>query len=372
MLSQNFSLFANQLEIPTIEFSPSIIVLFSTLDRTEILPFLNHLKSSFPQARFMGCSSAGDISNGTVQDNSVEVLCLKAEKGSIALFHDSISSENSYEAASKMSKMTIKEDLSHLFILSEGLNVNGSDLAKGFRDGLPLKISVTGGLAGDGSKFQSTWVLDKEGIPRSNQLSALAFYGKWEVGFGSMGGWDSFGVERQVTKSKNNILYEIDNKPALDLYKSYLGERQIDLPSSGLLFPLSMRVSGDDPPVVRTILSVNEEDKSLIFAGEIPENSYVKLMKANIDRLIDGAENAALVTRKSIKENPELAILISCFGRRLVLKQLVEEEVETVNQTLSPRTSVGFYSYGELAPFAKGLRCELHNQTMTITTFREL
>jgi hypothetical protein len=201
----------------------------------------------------------------------------------------------------------------------------------------------------------------------------LGFYGdNLKVGFSSRGGWDSFGIDRLVTRSNNNVLYELDGKPALETYKSFLGDKAKDLPSSGLLFPLSMRNEKDAIPVVRTILGINEDKQSLTFAGNIPEGSYVRLMKANIDRLIDGAENSAKNTSKSLKETPELAILISCVGRRLVLKQLVEEEVEVVREVIGDEACItGFYSYGEIAPFGEHSPCELHNQTMTITTLTE-
>jgi hypothetical protein len=189
-----------------------------------------------------------------------------------------------------------------------------------------------------------------------------------------LGGWDSFGIERSVTKSKGNILYEIDNLPALELYKSFLGEKAKELPASGLLFPLSMRKEENEVPVVRTILAVNEEEQSLTFAGDIPEGSYVKLMKANIDRLINGAEKAAEISvNPLLNAQADLAILISCVGRKLVLKQMVEEEVEAVQEAIGDHALItGFYSYGEMAPFLNDTKCELHNQTMTVTTFKEI
>ncbi|NRA92567.1 MAG: FIST C-terminal domain-containing protein, partial [Psychroserpens sp.] len=184
--------------------------------------------------------------------------------------------------------------------------------------------------------------------------------------------WDSFGIERLVTKSKKNVLYELDGLPALELYKSFLGDEADNLPSSGLLFPLSMRSNETEKPVVRTILGINEEDQSLTFAGNIPKGSYVRLMKANIDRLIGGAEASAKALNKTTDESSELAILISCVGRRLVLKQLVEEEIEVVREVIGDKPQItGFYSYGEIAPFGAFSPCELHNQTMTITTLSE-
>jgi hypothetical protein len=125
--------------------------------------------------------------------------------------------------------------------------------------------------------------------------------------------------------------------------------------------------------VVRTILAVSEADQSMTFAGDVPEGSYAQLMKANFDRLIDGAVGAARASQRSLTgTSPDLAILISCVGRKLVLKQRIEEEVEGVRDVVGEHTVLtGFYSYGEISPFAAGASCELHNQTMTITTFRE-
>jgi hypothetical protein len=193
------------------------------------------------------------------------------------------------------------------------------------------------------------------------------------VGFGSLGGWDPFGPERLVTRSKGNILYEMDGRSALDLYKTYLGEHAQGLPATGLLFPLCLRTSERPTPFVRTILGIDEEERSMTFAGDVPEGAYARLMKANFDRLIDGATGAARTSMEALgSSSPDLAILISCVGRKLVLKQRVEEEVEGVREVLGERPALtGFYSYGEISPFGPRTHCELHNQTMTITTFSE-
>jgi hypothetical protein len=192
------------------------------------------------------------------------------------------------------------------------------------------------------------------------------------VGFGSLGGWDPFGPERLVTRSKGNVLFELDTRPALGLYKQYLGEHADGLPATGLLFPLSVRVKPGAIPVVRTILAVDEKQQSMTFAGDVTEGAYARLTKASVDRLVDGAIGAARASRPEGGLAPELAILISCVGRKLVLKQRIEEEVEGVREILGAQATItGFYSYGEIAPFLLGERSELHNQTMTVTTFAE-
>jgi hypothetical protein len=168
-----------------------------------------------------------------------------------------------------------------------------------------------------------------------------------------------------ITRSEGNVLYEIDNEPALALYKRYLGDQAAELPASALLFPLTISSEQPDyPPLVRTVLSINEADQSMTFAGDLPQGRTTRLMKANFDRIITAAEEAAEYSIHPHSElPPQAALLVSCVGRKLVLGQRVEDEVEAVGQTLGEQaTLMGFYSYGELAP---------HNQTMTITTFAE-
>jgi hypothetical protein len=265
------------------------------------------------------------------------------------------------------------DELAHVFVLSDGLKVNGSDLVCGLAEQISEKVTITGGLAGDGDRFGETFVLC-DGAPEKDVIAVLGLYGnRLRTGFGSLGGWDPFGPERIITRSDGNVLHELDGHSALELYKKYLGEHAKGLPATGLLFPLSLRTRTSENGVVRTILSVDEKKQTMTFAGNVPEGAYARMMKANFDRLIDGAVGAAQTSRQAIGDNaPDLAILISCVGRKLVLKQRIEEEVEGVRDILGDRAVMaGFYSYGEISPFAPGAKCELHNQTMTVTTLVE-
>lgn len=339
------------------------------IDKSELLKTLSALYSD---AIIIGCSTAGEISDVMVKDYSVALSAILMEK--VEIRKESVvldDMKDSYKAGQDIANKLKAKDLSHMLILSDGLNVNGADLVSGLKSILPT-TSITGGLAADGGNFEKTFVIDMDQM-KDKTIVGLGFYGnQLNVGYSSKGGWDSFGIERLVTKSDKNILYELDGKPALQLYKSFLGEEAANLPSSGLMFPLSMRENELSQPVVRTILAIDEEAQSLTFAGNIMQGSYVRLMKANTDRLIDGAENSAVSAVGVMKQESELAILISCVGRRLVLKQLIEEEVEAVRHIIGPNSKItGFYSYGEIAPHSELSPCELHNQTMTITTLAE-
>jgi hypothetical protein len=356
-----------------LDFTPNLILMFVSPIFKFKRELLDLLLERFPDAHILGCSTAGEISDIEVSDDSISLTAIAFEKTTLHSTCTHFNSmTNSKETGEKLINLLPKKGLRHVLVLSDGLNVNGADLVAGMVNALPEGVSITGGLAGDGPNFKKTFVVSNRGIS-DYKLAAVGFYGEdLKIGFGSQGGWDSFGLERAVTKSEANILYELDGKPALELYKSFLGVAAANLPSSGLLFPLRVREGKDIEPVVRTILAINEEDQSLTFAGNIPQGSYVRLMKANIDRLINGAEESAEISSTILKQDASLSILISCVGRRLVLKQLVEEEVEVVKDVLGDNTVItGFYSYGEIAPFGEFSSSQLHNQTMTITSFSE-
>lgn len=359
-------------DLSIIDINPNLFLLFVSPEFNGKREVVNFLRKTYPKATLVGCSTAGEISDVTVKDNSISLTAIQLEKVTLKkVFVEVKDMDCSFDAGKNIAGQLINDQLKHVIVLSDGLNVNGADLVSGLKSKLQ-NISITGGLAADGANFSKTFVINDNDIS-DKVIIGLGFYGEdLRVGYSSKGGWDSFGIERLVTKSHKNILYELDGLPALEIYKSFLGDQAKNLPGSGLLFPLSMRDNENSKPVVRTILAINEKDQSLTFAGNIPQDSYVRLMKANIDRLIDGAQDSAIAANKIIKNTSELAILISCVGRRLVLNQMVEEEVEVVRDVIGEKPCItGFYSYGEIAPFGEFSPCELHNQTMTITTLSE-
>ena len=343
----------------------------AALQHSETLPWLRH---RYPEAVLFGCSTAGEIRGTRVLDETVVATAIEFDRTRIHTAFAAIShAAQSLETGARLAQAISHEGLRHAFVLSDGLNVNGSDLVRGISGGMPPDVTVTGGLSGDGARFGNTYVIRGERA-ESGLTAILGFYGPTlSVGYGSLGGWDPFGPERLITRSSGSVLYELDGRSALKLYKQYLGDHASGLPATGLRFPLSLRMNEGDAPIVRTILSVNEQDQSMTFAGDIPEGACARMMKANYDRLLAGAMGAARVSQQGNPAcEPQLAILISCFGRKLVLKQRIEEEVEGVRNVLGPHPEItGFYSYGEISPFTPSARCELHNQTMTITTLAE-
>lgn len=334
---------------------------------------LGDLRQAYPEAHFVGGSTAGEIRGTHVQDGTVVSTAVQFARTHVQeVATDLRPGESSQDAGRRLAQGLSKDGLRHVFVIADGQHVNGSELVRGMVGPLPAGVAITGGLAGDGAEFHGTLTVTDDGAA-ADRLVAIGLYGPaLQVGYGSLGGWDAFGPLRKVTRSHGNVLYELDGQPALALYKRYLGEHAAGLPATGLLFPLAVAMPGG-AELTRTILAVDEAKQSLTFAGDVPEGAVARLMKANFDRLVDGAHGAAEGSRLSLgRDEPELAILISCVGRKLVLRQRVEEELEAVRDVLGDGAALaGFYSYGEICPTAPQAGCELHNQTMTITTLRE-
>ena len=358
--------------LPVITSKNLLVLIFGHSQFLEQHNVFAQLQQQYPQAIFMGCSSAGEILDKHIYDHSLVISLVQLEKARLRIEYANINTAaDSRPLACILADRLNAADLKGIFVLSDGLNINGSELAAGFNDRLSNSVVVTGGLAGDGERFAQTWVL-KNGKPQRNLIAALGFYGDIHIGHGSQGGWKPFGPAREVTRSEHNVLYELAGTPALALYKTYLGEMASGLPATGLRFPLALSQANDNNELVRTILAIDEAAQSLIFAGDVPVGSQAQLMRANLDQLLEGAEEAALMCDAET-DDPILAIAISCVGRRMVMGADAEEEVEAVLDNLPPSTTqIGFYSYGEISPANKDKgHCHLHNQTMTITTFYE-
>ncbi len=351
---------------------PNLLFLFFSSNLDESKTALDEVIKIFSDVTVVGCSTAGEIQDIELRDNSVALLALNMEKTEVktasAVITDGL---DSYEAAKKAGEILKADDLKAVFVLSPGVQVNGTDVVTGLESAVGSSVTIFGGLAGDGVAFEKTYTL-LNGNLSNNEIVVVGFYGDdFQVKTGSEGGWSPFGPARRVTKSEKNVLFELDGKPALDLYETYLGDKAKDLPASGLLYPFAiLNEDNSQTGMIRTILDVDKENKSLVLAGDLPDNKLVCLMHADTDELIAGAEKAA-VEAKADQANDHAAILVSCVGRKLVMAEDVAEEIEVVKETLGESTAIaGFYSYGEICPVI-GSKTELHNQTMTIAHFYE-
>ena len=330
------------------------------------------LRRAFPTSILLGCSTSGQLVDGTILDAGLVALVARFDHTRLRLARTDVSgTADSCAAGARLAAQLPHEGLVGVLLLSDGIVVNGSDLVRGLAAGLPAGVPVSGGLASDHARFASSWVLAGTELG-PGLLAAVGLYGdRLRVTLGCQGGWGTFGPARAVTRSEGNRLYELDGRRALTLYKSYLGVYADELPGSALRFPLAVQTDDRPEYVVRTVLAVDEADQSMTFAGDMPTGATVQLMRASHDMLIDGAMAAA--TQCVAGERPlasSLALAVSCVGRRLVLGERAEEELEAVRSVLGGVPLVGFYSNGEVSSGA-GFS-ELHNQTMTLAMLVEV
>ncbi len=354
--------------------SEPLVMVFGNRYMLEDSSLYDKVKNLFPNGHIVFGSTSGEIINEAVEEKSIVLTAIAFEKSSFIVHTKNVKEfdNNDFNLGQALMKEFPKDKLKYFFLVSEGSTVNGSALINGFETGKAKKIGLSGGLCGDDDRFEKTLASYNEN-PKEGEVVAIAFYGDTlEISSANFGGWTSFGPERIITKSNNNVLYELDGKPALDLYKRYLGDKAKELPKSALLYPLSVITTENEAAIVRTILNIDENNNTMILAGDVPEGSRVQLMMSTVDDIANGARTAAELAMKNRKNKPELAILVSCVGRKLVMDQRTEEEVEEVISVIGDNAVVsGFYSYGEMAPFEGQDSCKLHNQTMTLTLFSE-
>ena len=352
---------------------PQLCLLFGSRPSIENdSSYYTELKAMFPKADIVCCSTAGNILNEQLLDNCIIATCIEFEYTYTRCELFNINESNELELGMKIARCFDTEDLANLLIFS-CTGINAGKILSGINSVLNGRVPVSGGVAGDDTRFERTLVGLNETIG-STYLVGIGMYGSsLKVSHGSKGGWDTFGPQRTVTRSKDNILYEIDHKPVLEIYKQYLGEKAQELPGSALLFPFSIIDPDTDEQIVRGVQNTDEEHNALILYGDIREGDTIQLMRSNFERMIEGAGESAKETLTGNAPAPELALLVSCVARRLVLGQLTEEELSETKKILGPQTTIcGFYSYSELSPLVGEKACQLHNQTMTITGISEV
>lgn len=358
---------------PTLDSESTAVFIFfeSTLVVDEQI---KKIKNTFPKSKILGSSTSGEIQNAEINDNSIVCMVIQFDHTQLKLVSTPVNFETSLQAGKNLAEALAAPDLKNIVLLTEGLDVDGSELIKELDQALKSKninAAIVGGMAGDGHRFVNTFVIN-DTSSKTHQAVALGLYGEKVKMFSGTGtGWAPFGPLRYVTKAQRNTVFEIDGVPALKLYKEYLKEDALNLPVSGVLFPLGISW-GENENIVRSVARIDEANNALIFASKIPEKTQVQLMHSNVMKLINAAEQALdNCTLDFSNGKATAALIISCIGRRMIMGQKTEDEIDIIKERLPNHTEIcGFYSYGEYSPTASK-RNELHNQTMTLIIFQE-
>jgi hypothetical protein len=381
-------LIANAAELDAIDAaqwnSPAVLVIaYCHSNWTRAEPTLLALRAHLPAANMIAISTAGHFgATPDIYDEPVMLQLIGFDRGEIRLRSGTTTADGGAAALARELGGALNDDaLRGLLAFTDGSHMDGAAFVEGIRDSVAAQVVMAGGMAGDGDRFADTWIWDGQQKIQSGAI-AIGLYGAARMSSESGGGWASFGVDRDITSANGTMLNELDGQPALSLYREYLGDRAADLPASGMLFPLSVTSEHSSEPVVRTILGIDETNGTIRLAGKVTVGSKARLMRANPNRLIEAAgeatarARAAVSQRAARSEQPAAtqsgaAMIVNCVGRRVILRQRAEEEIDIALTQLGGDTALaGFYSYGEFGP--SGLtNCALHNQTFTITVFGE-
>lgn len=358
---------------PSITENNNLIFLY--LDRfliDEYPNIISDVRSQFPNSSVVTQTTCGNIkNNATITDEPIANL-IHFEKSSFKPIKYSINIEDDlFLLGKKIVNDLASDDLKHILILSVGNDFNTSAIIDGVNEALENQnnITISGGIAGDDNRFEKTLV-GLNDVVDDHCVVGIGLYGEHlNVKTSSIGGWKAFGPKRLVTKSNQNVLFEIDYQPAVDLYKKYLGEEYANqLPEAALLFPLELSRKDEDVSLVRTIISLDDDNNSMTFAGDIPEGSSIRLMRTNTDEIILAAGRSI---DKVYSDDIEAVFIVSCAGRRWILNSRTDEELDEIKDRLPEETPIfGFYSYGEISMYGV-TTCEVFNQTMTITALSE-
>lgn len=359
---------------PKLDSVNTLLIVFAAAKVADHPDMLQELIRAYPKSTLIGCTTAGEIAGSRMHDESASVAVLKFERSHFVLASSIIAQRaDSFAAGRQLGASLSQKNLSGVFVLCDGLTANASEVLNGMHSVLPPDVTVTGGLASNGLEFtQSRVICNATFQPR--MVTAVGFYGEClQITHGAYNGCRAFGPERRVTRSQANVLYELDGKPALLLYKEYLGKLSATLPCAAQLLPLSIRQDKHGScNAIRTMLGFDEASQSMILSDNIPNGYLAQLMHIHEEDPAHGASQAAADALDSMAiAGPMLAITVSGIGRRMKFGQRIEEECEAVLHALPHNAQqIGFYSYGEIAPYAEG-QSALHNQSIVITTISE-
>ena len=211
----------------------SLVIYFGSRKAIEDGARRTELRARFPEAIIIGCSTGGQIRGGDVSDEEVVAAAARFEHTRLRVATTLVGDcqGGSIACGQTLGAELAADDLAGVFVLSDGLKVNGSDLVRGIMSKIAPGTPLTGGLAGDGADFNCT-VVDASAGPAPNVIGAIGFYGdSIRIGHGSAGGWNIFGPKRVITRSQGNVLFELDGVSE-DVARAYLRHAGMKLPVS--------------------------------------------------------------------------------------------------------------------------------------------
>jgi len=336
-----------------------LVQIFSgILDKNLIQSIVNILKENIKNVKIIGSSTDGEIIDGEVTNNQIILNFNIFENTQIETILLK-KSTNSYKLGQELATKLITSNTKLIITFADALNVNGEEYIKGIQS--ISNVFIAGGLAGDNGLFKETFVFNEKEIITNGcvgvSLNSDTLKVSNEFGFN----WEGIGKIMHITKSKGNIVYEIDGKTPVEIYRHYFGEDVAkDVVKIGVEFPLIIKK--DNISIARAVVGQND-DGSLIFAGNINTGEKVQFGYGNIESILQKDE----ILFQNLKNfDIESIFIYSCMARRRFLGKMIESEVKPFSKIA---TVSGFFTYGEFFTFNN--KNQFFNQTMTVLLLSE-
>jgi hypothetical protein len=356
---------------PAVE-DPQLIIWFTCYDGATPEPY-DALRALFPKALVAGCTTNGEIYRGEVMDGGSVAAAIRFESTKVKAAFRRLEAGADARAAGRALAAELKgEGLKAVFALADAFSFNGSDLVNGLSSALPPDVVLSGGMAGDDGALGRATRAGLDCNPCDGGVVAIGFYGSaLRVSNGVAGGWEPLGPSRRITRAQGQVCYELDGQPALDVYEAFVGNAGT---TARLRHPFCIKPSADsEQDVIWEVVGVDRENKGLVFIDAVPEGSWAQVMRGADENLVKGAAEAARIATAdgSGSGADSLGLVVSCIGRKWVMGQRVGDETEAVQETTDAAPTIGFFSYGEVAPHAKTGVCTLHHASISVTMLSE-
>ena len=339
--------------------SKLLIQVFIGINSLEkIKSVLTIIKEILPSAKIVGASTDGEIMDAKVSTNKT-VLSFTQFENTTLKTHIEKRTSNEQSIGAKLAINLIEKDTKAIITFTDGLHTNGENYLHSI-DLINKDIIVAGGMAGDNSKFEETFVFCENGITNNGAVGVALNNPSLHIHTDYNFNWKPIGRYLTITKAKGNQVFTIDNKTAYETYAYYLGEEMVkNLPAIGVEFPLILE--RDSILIARAVLA-KEDDGSLILTGNLQEGDKVQIGFGNAEMILkDSCKSVQNMQNKPV----ESIFVYSCMARRRFMPKSIYAELLPLQNIAN---TSGFFTYGE---FFHKTKKELLNQTMTILALSE-
>lgn len=333
---------------------------------------LEGINEAVGTGNIVGCTGDGEMSGDGYSTGSAILAGIATDQIDFTVAYAENLSQNC-ELAGKQLAAKLAPTVQYVHLFSDGITGNGCGILRGIFSVLREDLPIAGGTAGDNGKFERTWQFAGRKV-LTDAAVAIGFTGDFHLGTGVRSGWSPIGLAKKVTRASGNILYELNGEPALQVYERFLGKHAEKLPAVGVEYPLGLvgkcldNDSGDYY-LLRATMSVDRQEGSIRFAGEIPEGAEVHLTCGDNSSILEASSEAARLADEEIGDiQPRMVFFYSCMARKIILGQRTQEELDRIRRVFGAEVPIiGFYTYGEYCRVGCGSPSLFHNETATVS-----